>query len=964
MTAPDAHNRSTPLGAPTTAREADALESWLESITTPCHVRRGDPGWSPAPSPNGTMHADLSLKESAAKAHAMIANAEHQTGPDVPVDAIWEKIMASTTIPTVAVPAPHVTRRVAERVSAPASSPRTRPIPAWLSGSHWAISALMLAVVVVGIVALYNSFAGTPESPGNDPATNPGIAMASPGSPASSTDSAWLQPISPDECDVAETRELEEVGAITQNPEGNVPREYLPVTDVDPSVAEEVARAERAWESCFTSGLPQGRQALETLRYLTEIVRFDVLAPPNPETHDDWVALNEAMRKAFLDPGIESYLVESDVLPNYECDTGYPDIGLSDEVSYQVIQPRHLVRLPDGRIGGPVSSLVGPGFVQCLEESPPPFGDDQQFTSVQIYAEDPTRGGRWALDEQFWICVTGCQAHYEEVGANVREWLATPAPDRAASTPAAAIADAALLQPLGLDECDVEARTLDETAALMQDPGETMSRLYDPVRPLSDALALEISNANRMFQSCRITGETGQWRAMVSPRLIFEGIGSWQVDTIARNSATYEEYVANHRALSEMLLTDATNDYTVKSTQTTSLDMFDVYGGGLWSPVMLPEDIVRFRDGRIGGPESQLLPANYEELLEASQEAGTPSSTPYGFEMVGYPIYARDPTQDGRWVLDETLVLCASGCDAYYAQAEEHYQSSVLSGILPATPVATPAASTPTTPTADAAALQPIYPEECVVKPLSDEEISAIIREPGGETEQSYAPTGPVDDALAQEIAGADRAWQSCFVFGSAGERAALQSPRLTREGPGADSRALLTIEDEIAYLAQFDARRELSETMLTGDWRDFYIESDLFAEGTPPDLQIPGFIPTVPIPDQAIHLADGRIAIPLARLDPPSIYPHALADMDDIPYWFIPVHVLARDQTQHSRWVIDETFTLCMGDCDLARARIVEEIDYLEGLVTTPNAATPPPVTPDATPIATPRTSGEREHG
>ncbi|MBA3275267.1 MAG: hypothetical protein H0T72_05690, partial [Chloroflexia bacterium] len=564
-----------------------------------------------------------------------------------------------------------------------------RTIPAWLSGSHWAVSAFMVAAVVVGIVALYGSFAGTP-GPGDDPAPNPNFAMASPGESTPTTDAAWLQAVSPDECDVAETRALEEVGAIVQDPDQIVPREYSPVTEVEAPLAQEIAGANRAWEACSAQGLIGERRARETLRYIAEIEPYNVVSPHNAETYDDWVALNETMRASFLDPDAESYLIESDALPPFDCETGYGETDLSAQVSYQVIQPQHLVQLPDGRIGGPVTSLVGSGFLHCLETSPPSMNSGYQGAYIHIFAQDPTREGRWALDERFWICVSGCDAYYEE----------------------------------------------------------------------------------RAF----------------------------------------------------------------------------LYGAYLYPP----------------------------------------------------------------W---------------------------------PATPEAA-------TPVANTASLQPVTPEECDVEALSDEQVSAIAQGPENDTERSYAPTGPAHDALAQEVAEADRAWQSCYVYGTADERAALQSARLTRDGPGQPPGSETSREAVVASLDRFDASRELGEVMLTGDWQDYYFELDLFVDPVTGVVQtVPDFIPTIPVPEQAIYLTDGRIAIPIVTLVPPGTYPFSTEDVDDIPYWWIPVHVLAQDPTQDGRWVIDETFTLCMGDCDLARAQTVDYIAYLESLVTTPDAATPA-----ATPVASRR--------
>lgn len=229
-------------------------------------------------------------------------------------------------------------------------------------------------------------------------------------------------------------------------------------------------------------------------------------------------------------------------------------------------------------------------------------------------------------------------------------------------------------------------------------------------------------------------------------------------------------------------------------------------------------------------------------------------------------IFAQDPTRNGRWALDEQFRLCVSGCDAYYESV------GFLNLAWPATPVATPAA------TPDVASLEPVYPDECDVEALSKEEISAITQGAGDDTERSYTPTGPVDAALAQEVAGADRAWQSCFVSGTAGQRAALQSSRLTRDGPGIQPGMERNEEELLAQLERFDASRDLGEAMLSGDWQDYSIESDLFADEAGSIAQtLPAFIPAVPILEQAFHLADGRIAIPIAQLVPPGTYPYSL---------------------------------------------------------------------------------------
>ena len=83
----------------------------------------------------------------------------------------------------------------------------------------------------------------------------------------------------------------------------------------------------------------------------------------------------------------------------------------------------------------------------------------------------------------------------------------------------------------------------------------------------------------------------------------------------------------------------------------------------------------------------------------------------------------------------------------------------------------------------------------------------------------------------------------------------------------------------------------------------------------------------------------------------PPGASADQFFDGEDIPYWWIPVHILTQDPAQDGRWVADETLTICMGDCDLARASIVDYIDYLDSLV----------ASPEATPVATPQAWRER---
>lgn len=49
---------------------------------------------------------------------------------------------------------------------------------------------------------------------------------------------------------------------------------------------------------------------------------------------------------------------------------------------------------------------------------------------------------------------------------------------------------------------------------------------------------------------------------------------------------------------------------------------------------------------------TELVPLGYIESMSVSPD-----------HFVEFRIYARDPAQNGRWVLDERPWLCATGCD-------------------------------------------------------------------------------------------------------------------------------------------------------------------------------------------------------------------------------------------------------------------------------------------------------------
>src|SRR5690606_20889476 len=121
--------------------------------------------------------------------------------------------------------------------------------------------------------------------------------------------------------------------------------------------------------------------------------------------------------------------------------------------------------------------------------------------------------------------------------------------------------------------------------------------------------AAALYEASRVTMACEMFGDNGQRNAVASPRRIHEG----PHDSIARNSASFEEYLANNQALAAALLDPNRGNYRTFSTSELPIgaqatpSAFESWFGYR----LLPQDIVQFPDGRMGGPMTGVLPANY-----------------------------------------------------------------------------------------------------------------------------------------------------------------------------------------------------------------------------------------------------------------------------------------------------------------------------------------------------------------
>jgi len=218
---------------------------------------------------------------------------------------------------------------------------------------------------------------------------------------------------------------------------------------------------------------------------------------------------------------------------------------------------------------------------------------------------------------------------------------------RAVASPEASVD---FVQPVIPDDCSVDSRPVGQIWVLNDDPGAQIEREYGPVFLADTPLSIDIANAARVWQACSAHGYPSQRQAMESPRFIYESGGSdflnWDIDGA-------EEWQIAIQLLADEVLD---GDWTPYYVGTALLGDIDA-GTGVYTPrdersFLLPQHVYQLPDGRFGGLVTKLVPLGYVESMSVSPD-----------HHVEFQIYAQDPTQDGRWVLDETLWLCATGCD-------------------------------------------------------------------------------------------------------------------------------------------------------------------------------------------------------------------------------------------------------------------------------------------------------------
>lgn len=206
------------------------------------------------------------------------------------------------------------------------------------------------------------------------------------------------------------------------------------------------------------------------------------------------------------------------------------------------------------------------------------------------------------------------------------------------------------LVPTTLEDCTVDSRPIEQIWALYDDPGEQVEREYAPTQVADTPLTIEIADAARIWWACSAYGYPSQRLAMESPRNIYESgpnyLPGWDVEM-------EEVWRTGTQLLADEVLDGEWESFYVETAQMGDIEAGTaVYTFQNQRSFVLPQHVYQLPDGSVGGLVTQLVPLGYIESMSVSPD-----------HSVEFQIFAPDPTQDDRWVLDETIWLCATGCD-------------------------------------------------------------------------------------------------------------------------------------------------------------------------------------------------------------------------------------------------------------------------------------------------------------
>jgi len=248
-------------------------------------------------------------------------------------------------------------------------------------------------------------------------------------------------------------------------------------------------------------------------------------------------------------------------------------------------------------------------------------------------------------------------------------------------------------------------------------------------------------------------------------------------------------------------------------------------------------------------------------------------------------------------------------------------------------------ATPPASPAAENEWLTVITPEECHAEPMSREDYAALISESRTWPTSRDLPLQPVEPAIAEEVARAAREHDACQIGGT---RQIMKTDRYVYE---TSNTALNPVPREEKLARDLQRGMEISVQFPIQDPASFRFLTSETVMRNPSSQEPYGFFAY--IPDYAVALADGRIAIPVStfysELDPRAPPAEAIAATPN----FATFLMIFSDES--GQWLLDERLVVCIGDCTEIWN---DQLEYLD----LPTIEASPVASPIATPLATPQ--------
>lgn len=584
---------------------------------------------------------------------------------------------------------------------------------------------------------------------------------------------------------------------------------------------------------------------------------------------------------------------------------GADDQSSRTEGFYEVFLPQqNAIPLDDGpdRFAMPMTlAFTDAARATAAATAIAPGGDTPSTVVVLVFT---VQDGSPRIDDTLLACIANCDAFWTQQ----RAMIGTPQPDEASpSSPATATVDPSAVQPIPASECVVPTAEAGSESLPER-------RYVPPLKP-TDANATAVTSHARAFIACLESTPipaTDQVQEILAPfqteRLRAES------DTDGQPPTT-EQIEAGKRVSSYLEAQGVTTftqrapadvvDPGISDWPATALD------GGYyadntpgWYTVPMPGVLVQFPDGRIGVPTLRMVTNDDLWAYEQGQ--------PYASGSLGVFAHVGD-----TWLLDETLGLCIGDCDTYWQDVATPYGESQW--------------------------LHPVQGSEC--QPVSADTYRDYTRP------RDYTILfAPASDGIG--VVRQSRARDACMGIGTtppATPSDGFQTTRHTAEdavrlSPEQASQAQAL---SAAYEASgYTVFRRAPEGV---DFKDAHLvlNQRIDKDG---QSSVITYTP-VYLADDAVGLADGRIAIPTTFLIADDA---SWATAQQQPSQVTTLTIWA---SIGETWLIDEQLPLCIGNCDAYWQGVTSP----QGTPTDPNASI---VWPDASPSATapeaPRAGGD----